>query len=260
MYSKLVLIVLLLPVMPLRAQTIPNINYIHDAAGQLVGSIDANGNAKAYTYDGAGRLIAAEKLAARGAVDILFLDPPQGVPAPAPGTPVTIYGLGFSAAAGENQVKFNGVTAAVESATARVIKTRVPDGARTGPVQVTTPTGTATSRGNFFVPFKITSIAYTRQVPVDSPSGAMTIRWSGSPVFPLTVISPYTRTGCPDFVSCGTVVRTISAPANPLVVDNFFGCGGRFSGQTLFMYEVILRDATGNETEAIPAPWICLGR
>src|SRR5215471_7370731 len=53
----------------LRAQDPSNVHYVYDAAGQLVGSVDANGNAKAYTYDAAGNLTAAERLRPRGDVD-----------------------------------------------------------------------------------------------------------------------------------------------------------------------------------------------
>src|SRR5712692_10046391 len=80
----------------LLAQSSPNVTYIHDDAGNLVGTIDANGNAKAYTFDAEGNLVAVEKLVARGAVDLFIVEPNRGQrPAGAqPGTAMAIYGVG----------------------------------------------------------------------------------------------------------------------------------------------------------------------
>jgi IPT/TIG domain len=62
------------------------------------------------------------------------------------GTTVTINGSGFRAPV----VKFGDVTAGeIVSATARVIKVKVPNGATTGKITVVTPDGTAVSAANF---------------------------------------------------------------------------------------------------------------
>jgi YD repeat-containing protein len=138
----------------LMAQTSTNWRYIHDEAGQLIGVIDENNNATAYRYDEVGNLLAIERLSVRGVVDIFFVEPNSGkaaVPPQLPGTAVTLHGLGFSAVPAENQVTFNGVTAVVDAATTTMIKTSVPAGARTGPVRVTSPLGTAISRSDFIV-------------------------------------------------------------------------------------------------------------
>lgn len=63
---------------------------------------------------------------------------------------VTITGNGFSATAGLNQIKFNGLSTTTLSATAMTLTTQVPAGATTGPVTVTV--GGLTSNGvNFTV-------------------------------------------------------------------------------------------------------------
>jgi YD repeat-containing protein len=137
----------------LLAQTGTSLRYIYDEEGQLIGVIDQNNNATVFTYDAAGNMISTDRLTVRGAIDIFFVNPSRGRAAvpPQPGTPVTIYGVGFSAVPTQNQVTFNGVPAVVDASTTTTIKTSVPAGATTGPVQVTAPLGTATSRSDFIV-------------------------------------------------------------------------------------------------------------
>jgi hypothetical protein len=64
------------------------------------------------------------------------------------GTTVTITGTNLT---GATSVKFNGVSATITSNTATQIVTKVPTGATTGPITVTTASGTATSATNFTV-------------------------------------------------------------------------------------------------------------
>ena len=59
------------------------------------------------------------------------------------GTSVTITGTGLGSA---TSVKFNGKAATITSNTGTQIVTKVPAGATTGPITVTTAGGTATSR------------------------------------------------------------------------------------------------------------------
>jgi len=61
---------------------------------------------------------------------------------------VTITGQNLSNA---TKVAFDGTPAAVVSDTATQVVTKVPAGAATGPVTVTTPVGTATSHASFTV-------------------------------------------------------------------------------------------------------------
>ncbi len=67
----------------------------------------------------------------------------------APGTAVTIKGVGFNAS---STVRFDGVAATVKSFSSKKIKVKVPAGAGTGPVAVTNttaPTGTVFSASSF---------------------------------------------------------------------------------------------------------------
>jgi hypothetical protein len=69
------------------------------------------------------------------------------------GATVVIYGTNFGASQGTSTVKFNGVTATVNSGgwTNTAITVTVPGTATTGTVTVTTSGGTATSTGDFNV-------------------------------------------------------------------------------------------------------------
>ena len=76
---------------------------------------------------------------------IKSFSPPNG----AVGTPVTINGTSFT---GTTKVTFGGVKATVFTVVSDIeITANVPSGAKTGKIQVTTPTGTATSATDFTV-------------------------------------------------------------------------------------------------------------
>lgn len=137
----------------LMAQGNPNVNYVHDADGRLLGSVDANNNVTLYNYDADGKLTSVERFTSQATVDIFILSPNRGRAAIAgqAGTTVTIYGRGFSAVPSQNQVTFNGVATTVNASTATTLSVQVPAGARTGRVRVSNPGGTAESRMNFVV-------------------------------------------------------------------------------------------------------------
>ena len=128
-----------------RAQT-GGVTYIFDELGRLVAVVDPAGEAAVYTYDAVGNLLSISRRSA-SLVSIIEFTPDGGTV----GSTVTIYGTAFSATAGENVVAFNGVAAAVTSATSTKLVTSVPSGATTGPISVTTPAGTATSGTSFQV-------------------------------------------------------------------------------------------------------------
>ena len=71
----------------------------------------------------------------------------------APGTSVTITGAAFT---GVTSVKFNGLTATFTVNGSTQITATVPANATTGPISVTTPSGTATSAASFTVAPRIT--------------------------------------------------------------------------------------------------------
>ncbi len=127
------------------------IRYLYDDLGRLIGVVDQQGNAARYVYDAAGNLLEIRRVDVAdfpGPVAITFFDPNRGQV----GTPVTIFGRGFSTTAGDNQVAFNGGPATVTASTGTSLTTSVPPGATTGPISVTVPlVGSATSREPFTV-------------------------------------------------------------------------------------------------------------
>jgi RHS repeat-associated protein len=76
------------------------------------------------------------------------------------GTNVTITGQNFDPVAANNQVRFNGVPAGVTSATSTTLIATVPPTAATGPITVTTASGTAQSATTFIV-IPITAFSVT---------------------------------------------------------------------------------------------------
>jgi len=128
------------------AQSPPEVLYVYDELGRLVGVVDTAGQAATYSYDAAGNLLSITRTNS-GQVSIMEFAP-NGGPV---GTGVTIFGTGFSTTPAQNVVKFNGVTASVVSSTATKIVTSVPAGATTGAISVTAPGGTATSATAFIV-------------------------------------------------------------------------------------------------------------
>lgn len=93
--------------------------------------------------------------ATSSAATLSVLQPPPAPSSPAMspavgpvGTPVTLTGANFT---GATSVKFNGTTAAFAVVNDTQITTTVPAGATSGPVSVTTPSGTGTSATSFLV-------------------------------------------------------------------------------------------------------------
>ena len=128
----------------------PRIHYVYDDLGRLVGVVDQDGNAATYTYDAVGNILAIGRhdvADAPGPVAITLVAPSRGKV----GTPVSIFGRGFSQDPAQNTVGFSGATATVTAATATSLNTSVPTAALTGLITVTTPLGTAISPEPFTV-------------------------------------------------------------------------------------------------------------
>ena len=123
-----------------------DVQYLYDETDRLVGVVDGVGASALYQYDKAGNIMAIRRFAS-GDLAIADFTPDTGPI----GTAVTIYGVGFSATAASNTVKFNGVTASVSSATTTKLVATVPTGATTGAISVTVGIKTATSLDPFTV-------------------------------------------------------------------------------------------------------------
>lgn len=93
----------------------------------------------------------------------------------APGTEVTIEGLNFASTAAGNSVTFNGTAAQVLSADATQIVARVPAGASSGPLRVSTAGGSAQTSASFSV---LAASAFTTRALGPRVEGGLA--WNGS--------------------------------------------------------------------------------
>jgi len=126
----------------------PSIYYVYDALNRLIAVVDQQGHAATYTYDAVGNILKIDRFdAPAGPVAISLFTPGVG----APGTTVQIFGRGFSGAAAQNVVAFNGAAAMVTATAVNRLIATVPSGATTGRISVTTPLGSATSAQLFRV-------------------------------------------------------------------------------------------------------------
>ncbi|WP_143477824.1 Ig-like domain-containing protein, partial [Pseudogulbenkiania subflava] len=136
------------------------INLTYDELGRLVGLTDGIGSTATYNYDALGNIVSIGRTAV-GQVAIIEFTPNNGPV----GSTVTISGTGFSTTPNQNTVKFNGTNAVVSTASSTQLVAQVPAGATTGPINVVTPNGSATSSTPFTVSDSnapaITSIAPT---------------------------------------------------------------------------------------------------
>jgi YD repeat-containing protein len=185
----------LLLVVALRAQAQqPVIHYVYDDLGRLVGVVDQDGNAATYTYDAVGNILAIGRnnvANTPGLVAITLVSPNQGKI----GTPVSIFGKGFSPDAAQNTISFSGAIASVTAASATSLNTTVPPEALTGPITVTTPLGAATSPEPFTV------------------LGVVTISPTSAVLFP-TQTQQFTAT------ASGTTTPSVTWSANSIVGGN----------------------------------------
>lgn len=104
------------------------------------------GNLVEYVRDVAGNIVQIKRQSTVGLV-ITGVSPVSGVV----GSPVTVYGTGFSATPANNDVRFNGTAAVVSAADSGSLAVTVPAGATTGRVTVTVGGSTATSPTDFVV-------------------------------------------------------------------------------------------------------------
>jgi YD repeat-containing protein len=110
--------------------------------------------------------------ASSGAPTITSLSPTIALP----GATITINGTNFETTLANNKVSFYGVPPAksrVTAAAATALDVTVPGNARSGPVTVATPGGTAVSTADFFVPqggYTPAQVAFTGRITVGGAS------------------------------------------------------------------------------------------
>ena len=123
---------------------------------------------------GAAGTFTGTQIAKPGGPRIAYVNPPGGLP----GTIVTVVGTGFDPVTANNALSFNGTPAAIIApAQPGILVARVPQGAATGPLLLTTPKETAISPRlfNSKVSFPAPSVGYTIPVP-PSPEGVAVSR------------------------------------------------------------------------------------
>jgi YD repeat-containing protein len=126
--------------------SMPGISYIYDAAGRLRAVSDPANETAVYQYDAVGNLLEIARQSSSN-TSIIEFEPKTGTS----GVTVHLHGTGFNPSASQNTVTFNGIPALVISATSNHIQTSVPAGATSGPISVTTATGSATTPEPFII-------------------------------------------------------------------------------------------------------------
>lgn len=207
------------------AQQATTVNYVYDENGRLRIVTFPTGEASVYEYDAAGNLISVRQ--EQGSViSILYFTPRTG----AVNTTVNLYGTGFSTTPTQNTVLFNGTAATVLSSSVSQVTVKVPAGASTGKIQVTSPIGTALSVDVFTVAEapQITSLIPfigKRRDPV-SVLGTNFLPTNGSLLFNQTsasidsVVSDRIETSVPDLATSGRL--TYTSEAGTVVSDQDF--------------------------------------
>jgi YD repeat-containing protein len=122
------------------------VSYVYDDLGRLKAVIDPGTDTAIYNYDAVGNLLSISRQPST-AISIIDFTPKTGPV----GTTVTIFGTGFSSTAGQNTVTFNSLATTVTSASPTMLVATVPAGATTGPIGVSSPSGSATSSQVFTV-------------------------------------------------------------------------------------------------------------
>ena len=150
------------------AQQGGTVGYIYDDNGRLRAVVSPTGEANVYDYDPAGNFTAIRRVASTS-LELFSFTPHQGIP----GDVVTIRGIGFSS--GISSVSFNSTPAQIISSTLTTILVRVPDGATTGPISVTTGSGSATTSTPFLIKGVLISPTTAQLLPGSSQQFTATV-------------------------------------------------------------------------------------
>jgi RHS repeat-associated protein len=124
-------------IVPATALSTPPSNafrFQHDADGRLKAAIDPEGDTAVYNWDAAGNLLSITRHSS-SKLAVVQLSPARAQV----GATMTIEGTGFSTTPASDTVKFNGTAATVSAASATSLTVKVPSGATSGPVTVSTP-------------------------------------------------------------------------------------------------------------------------
>lgn len=151
------------------------IRYDYDADGQLKAVVDPASQTAFYSWDPVGNLLSIARHSST-ALSIIQLTPARG----SVGSTVLIAGTGFSTTATSDTVKFNGTKATVSAATSVSLTVKVPTGATSGAVTVSTPTeGPVSSYQTFTVAASSAPTVTSLSTTIASPGTEVTASGSG---------------------------------------------------------------------------------
>jgi YD repeat-containing protein len=122
------------------------VNYSYDELGRLIGAVAASGDSVSYTYDSVGNIVLITRFSS-GQFAFFTFSPKSGPV----GTNVTISGSNFSSNPAQDSVTFNGTAATIISATSTTLVVSVPLGATSGPLAISSPSGSITTADSFTV-------------------------------------------------------------------------------------------------------------
>jgi RHS repeat-associated protein len=127
---------------------------------------------------------------------------------------VTISGTGFAADPGDNDVRFGTATAAVAEASATQLVVTVPDGAATGPVEITTAAGSTTGPRPFTVDPALAAPSITGFSPPGGAAGTVvTITGSGFDPDPARNTVAFNSAARGTVTAATSTSLTVTAPA-----------------------------------------------
>jgi hypothetical protein len=158
-----------------RSQTV---QYAYDAGGRLVVVADARGDLAVYDYDAVGNLLAIRRIAVADTPEPVVV----AVVAPSAtrgGATVSVFGKGFPIDPAGVTVTIGGVHAEVVAASAGRLTVRVPAGATSGSVRVTSPLGTASWSERFRV---LGTLGIAPAAALVAPGGSIRFTASGEDV------------------------------------------------------------------------------
>lgn len=125
-----------------------DLTHIYDDLGRLTATIDPAssdplGGVAVYAYDAVGNVLSLTRQPA-SQLSVIEFAPKCG----SAGTQLTVWGTGYSSTPAQNTVTVGGTAASVNSASPTKLVISTPSGA-SGPIVVTTPTGSTTSSQSF---------------------------------------------------------------------------------------------------------------
>jgi len=196
--------------------------YVHDANGRIVAVTQSDGTTQQYTYDALGHPSQVSAPVAAGQLAIYTFMPSHGDA----GTTVTINGQGFSSAAANNNVNFNGVSATVLTASSSQLVVDVPSGATTGQIGISVGGQSVTDPTPFVVDDTGAPPSITQITPLIAAVGT-TITVTGEHLNP------------------GTGLTSV------LLGSNDISAGSTFS-DTQIQHTLVASDSSGYVTVATP--------